>query len=201
MWQDSVMTIPIFCRFCHYDLRSVLSESCPECGRTFDVTKPKTFSTMGKAPSFLLSLLVVFMLGIVAFFSLWSVAFTLSYGIDRYLAFWGIFGTALAFGIVAGILAALKRFLLIRISSIVIGVLCIWAGLFLASDKFYRVWQAMPNASAEAYSDSAPAGVLVLGWIPAIFLLSLVIMLTLCLRWVLNSLPRKPPPPPLVSED
>ncbi len=68
MWQDSVMTIPIFCRFCHYDLRSVLSESCPECGRTFDVTKPKTFSTMGKAPSFLLSLLVVFMLGIVAFF-------------------------------------------------------------------------------------------------------------------------------------
>ena len=37
---------------------------------------------------------------------------------------------------------------------------------FLGSDMGYRAWQQIPNPRNEAYSNAAPAGLLIFGWIP-----------------------------------
>ena len=189
----------IHCAACFYDLRAVPSGSCPECGRHFDATNPKTFTRMRKAPSLLAGLAIVLCLAVVASLGI-GFAFSRSYVPDRILAFWAVFGIGLAVGTVSSVYAASSRFLFVRLCAMCVGALCFWAGLLFASDKFYRVWQATPNASDEAYSDSAPVGVLVLGWLPAIVFVSVVILLTLCTRWLIRAFTRKTPPAPPVLD-
>ncbi|HAW95435.1 MAG TPA: hypothetical protein DCX60_04085 [Phycisphaerales bacterium] len=189
----------IHCASCFYDLRAVSSGPCPECGRHFEVANPRTFTRMRKAPSLLAGLAIVLLLAVVASLGI-GFAFFQSYVPDRHLAFWTIFGVGLAVGTVSSVHAASSRFLFVRLCAMCVGVLCFWVGLLFASDKFYRVWQASPNASDEAYSDSAPAGVLVLGWLPAIVFVTVVILLTFCARWLLRAFTRKTPPAPPVID-
>ena len=189
----------MLCSTCFYDLRSVSSGTCPECGRHFVADDPRTFTGMRKAPSLFVGLAIVLLLAVVVSLGI-GFAFSQNYVPNRHLAFWTVFGIGLAVGMVSSVYAASSRFILVRLGAMCVGVLSFWAGLLFASDKFYRVWQATPNASDEAYSDSAPAGVLVLGWLPAIVFVSVVILLTLCVRWVLRSLtPKVPPAPPVID--
>ena len=46
-------------------------------------------------------------------------------------------------------------------------VLIFWVGMAVASDLAYRALQASPDAPAEAFNDSSPAGIAMFGWIPA----------------------------------
>ncbi len=55
-----------------------------------------------------------------------------------------------------------------------IGVLTFWAALFVASDTGYRAWQSIPNPPPEAFSDSGPAGALILGWVPGCIFCGLI---------------------------
>lgn len=200
------MASRIHCRSCFYDLRTVFSGSCPECGRSFDPADPKTFTTLGKAPSLFVGLLLVIGLAVIAFFSI-GFAFNLNYVPERHLAFWVIFGIGLTPGITAGILAALNRFLLVRIAMMFVGIFSVWAGLFLASDKFYRVWQATPSASPEAYADTGPMGALLAGWIPGTVFVGIIYALATCTIWFFGWLSEKrprsapSPPPPRTTID
>ena len=196
-YHHTFMTPSIHCRSCHYNLRNVPSGPCPECGRLFDVTNPRTITTARKAPSLLIGLLLVIVLGVAASFSL-GFAFNLNYVPERHLAFWVIFGIGLAFGFLGGVLAASNRFLLVPILLMFVGILSLWVGLFLASDKFYRVWQATPNASSEAYADTGPMVALLAGWIPGVVFVGIVYFLSagaiLMFRWL--SVRRLRPVPP-----
>ena len=48
-----------------------------------------------------------------------------------------------------------------------LGVMSFWVSLFLGSELGYRAWQSMPDPPAVAFSDTAPLGALVFGWLPA----------------------------------
>ena len=151
------MASRIHCRSCFYDLRTVFSGSCPECGRSFDPADPKTFTTLGKAPSLFVGLLLVIGLAVIAFFSI-GFAFNLNYVPERHLAFWVIFGIGLTPGITAGILAALNRFLLVRIAMMFVGIFSVWAGLFLASDKFLSCLAGDPQRVSGSLRRHRPHG-------------------------------------------
>lgn len=88
------------------------------------------------------------------------------YGDSHHAAFRSIFGIGAALGVIAAVSAARNRSWFGRIPLLLTGTLCVWAGLFLASEKYFRVWQASPNSPDEAYADTAPLGALLAGWIP-----------------------------------
>jgi len=70
-----------------------------------------------------------------------------------------------------------------------IGVVVLWAAMFIGSDLGYRAWQSMPDAPDEAFSDASAVGALVLGWLPAgVFCLTvfgLVRVLRRLWRWAI----------------
>ena len=88
--------------------------------------------------------------------------------------FWPIFGGGLALSFVMATAAAWSRGFLIPLILLPISVLSFWITIFLGSDLGYRAWQQIPNPPDEAYSDAAPAGLLILGWIPGGMFCSLV---------------------------
>lgn len=75
---------------------------------------------------------------------------------------------------VAAFLAERKSGCLFPLFSLGLGILAFWAALFLGSDFGYRAWQAIPDPPAEAFSDAAPMGALLLGWLPGGVFCSLV---------------------------
>ncbi|MFZ4575619.1 MAG: hypothetical protein ACOYN0_14585, partial [Phycisphaerales bacterium] len=68
----------------------------------------------------------------------------------------------------AALLAALIRSWPGWIPLLTVGAVCFWASLVLGSDRYYRIWQSIPNPPEEAYADSGVAGALVLGWLPSV---------------------------------
>ncbi|MEC8783913.1 MAG: hypothetical protein VXY07_13855 [Planctomycetota bacterium] len=96
--------------------------------------------------------------------------------------FWPIFGGGLALSFVMATAAAWSRGFLIPLILLLISVLSFWITIFLGSDLGYRAWQQIPNPPDEAYSDAAPAGLLILGWIPGGMFCSLVFGLNLLIR-------------------
>jgi hypothetical protein len=80
--------------------------------------------------------------------------------------FWPIFGTGLTVAFVTSTAAAWSRSFVLPLVLLPLGVIAFWATIFLGSDLGYRAWQGIPNPPDEAYSDSAPAGLMILGWIP-----------------------------------
>ena len=58
---------------------------------------------------------------------------------------------------------------------------------FLGSDMGYRAWQQIPNPRDEAYSNAAPAGLLIFGWIPGGMFCALVFGLNWLIRLPLLS--------------
>lgn len=96
--------------------------------------------------------------------------------------FWPIFGGGLALSFVMATAAAWSRGFLIPLILLPISVLSFWITIFLGSDLGYRAWQQIPNPPDEAYSDAAPAGLLILGWIPGGMFCSLVFGLNWLIR-------------------
>ena len=96
--------------------------------------------------------------------------------------FWPIFGGGLAISFVMATAAAWSRGFLIPLILLLISVLSFWITIFLGSDLGYRAWQQIPNPPDEAYSDAAPAGLLILGWIPGGMFCSLVFGLNWLIR-------------------
>ncbi len=68
------------------------------------------------------------------------------------------------------------------------------AGLFLGTAQYYQVWQSIPNPPVEAYTDSGPLFILVLGWIPATVVE--LMLFGVCLLWcqLIFWMRQKPPP-------
>lgn len=171
------MTTFMHCFACYYDLRCAPSATCPGCGRPFDPDDTRTYSRR-RRPSLLVGLLFPITLTAIAFPAL-GFAFKINYVSERHLAFRMILGIGLPLGMTTSIMAALNRFLLVRILMLFVGILSVWAGLFLASDKFYRVWQASPNASSEAQADTGPIGALLAGWVPGTVFVGIIYVLAI----------------------
>jgi hypothetical protein len=91
---------------------------------------------------------------------------------SRRAAFLTVLGIGLSCGVAAAGLAAWNRSWLGRIPLLMVGVLSVWLGLFLGSEKYFRVWQSMPDPSDEAYADTGPIGALLLGWLPGLIVVA-----------------------------
>lgn len=90
--------------------------------------------------------------------------------------------------------AAWSRGFLIPLILLPISVLSFWSTSFLGSDMGflgsdmgYRAWQQIPNPRDEAYSNAAPAGLLIFGWIPGGMFCALVFGLNWLIRLPLLS--------------
>jgi hypothetical protein len=105
------------------------------------------------------------LISVVAIAGFWG-AMLSGYGGSRHTAFATILGIGLVCGVTAAVLAATNRSWLGRVPLLLVGVLCVWLGLFLGSDKYFRVWQSQPNPPDEAFVDTAPMGALLAGWLP-----------------------------------
>ena len=155
----------MLCLKCGYDLAATESDQCPECGRVFDRTRPSTYRTWRRGPQGLIGLGASIAIVAVAVAGFW-IALKIDYGVDRHAAM----ATCIAVGVVAALLAAgLAAWNLSwwwRIPLLFVGALSGWVGLFLGSEMYFRVWQAMPDPPDEAFADTAPLGVLLGGWLP-----------------------------------
>jgi hypothetical protein len=155
----------MLCRSCDYDLAATGTGRCPECGRAFDPGNPSTFETRRRATQAILGVVLAIGLGFAAYGLLrWSWAWP--YGDSHHAAFRSIAGVGATLGVIAAILAVRNRSWLGRIPLLLVGTLSAWAGLFFASEKYFRVWQASPDPPAEAFADTGPMGALLGGWIP-----------------------------------
>ncbi|MEY4005934.1 MAG: hypothetical protein RLZZ221_2030 [Verrucomicrobiota bacterium] len=155
----------ILCLNCDYDLTGVLTGRCPECGREFDPEDPSTFETRRRSSQAIRGIALAIGVGTGACGLLrWS--WDWPYGDSHHTAFRSIFGIGATLGMIAALLAARNRSWFGRIPLLLIGTLCVWAGLFFASEKYFRVWQASSDPPDEAFADTAPLGALLAGWVP-----------------------------------
>ena len=155
----------MLCLKCGYDLAATESDRCPECGRVFDRTRPSTYRTWRRGPQGLLGLGCSIAIAAVAATGFW---FTLNfdYADDRHAAMAANLSVGVVAALLAAGLAAWNRSWWGRIPLLFVGALSSWVGLFLGSEMYYRVWQAMPDPPDEAFADTAPLGVLLGGWLP-----------------------------------
>lgn len=153
------------CLDCEYRLQGLDAVRCPECGRDFDPADASTFGARRRGPRALVGFgLAILVLGLTVL-GLWLTV-PLEGLQSRVFAFWLVFGVGLAMGFAAAVLAGWNRSWFGRVPLLFVGTIAVWAGLALGHDKYYRVWQAMPNAPDEAYADAGPSGTLIAGWIP-----------------------------------
>ncbi|MCP4835225.1 MAG: hypothetical protein GY895_10730 [Phycisphaera sp.] len=115
---------------------------------------------------------------VIGILAMWT-ALSMDFGTDRFAALWTLFGVGFGVALLACILAAVNRSWLGRIPLLLVGILALWAGLLLGSDGYFRVWQAMPNPPDEAFSDSGPSFLLIVGWIPGT--IGIIILFLPCL--------------------
>ena len=76
-----------------------------------------------------------------------------------------------------------------RLPILFMAVVVLWGSMFIAADAGYREWQSIPNAPAEAFSDTGPIFFLVAGWLPGAAIAYL--MLRMC--WWISPLRKIPP--------
>ncbi len=173
----------MYCRKCQYDLTQLSEERCPECGRSFDPTKPRTFQRRRRRLQPLVGLGLALLVVIMVSVGFW-VAYMPDYAYSRFAALWTVAGIGLLGGITSGIFAAWNRSWWGRVPLLFTGVLCTWAGLAFGVDKYFRVWQSMPNAPDVAYSDAGAMVPLFVGWIPGGLVVGAVFALTLLGLWL-----------------
>jgi hypothetical protein len=189
----------VYCQSCRHNLSGLATESCPECARPFDPADSTTFDVRGRpSRSRHLLALAIGVGGAAAVGTASAFGFHLASNANDanspqdalhtflWIGFAGSFATAL--------ISALSRSWLAWIPLLAMGIVCFWASLVLGADRYYRVWQSIPNPTVEAYADSDPLFILVLGWIPAM-IVELVLFGT-CLLWcrVIFWMRQKPPP-------
>ncbi len=159
------MANAILCLTCDYDLASCDAGRCPECGREFDRSDRSTYETRRRGEQAVRGILLAIGLAAAGVGLLrWS--WEWPYGDSHVSAFRAIFGLGLVLGVIAALSASRNRSWFGRIPLLLVGTLCVWAGLFFSSEKYYRVWQASPDPPDEAFADTAPIGALLAGWIP-----------------------------------
>ena len=173
----------MFCRSCRYGLEGLNAGRCPECGLPFDPTDPTTYVDWRYKPQALIGFIAAMFVFGFANLGFWG-AMQLTYGYSQSAAFYTLAGIGVIFGTIAAILAGWSRWWLGQLPLLLVGVFGTWAGLFLASDHGYRVWQGGPNPPDEAFADTAPIGFLLAGWIPSGIFVGLVFAAALLFfRW------------------
>ena len=168
----------MYCRGCQYDLNQLPDGRCPECGRSFDPTKPRTVQRRRRRLQPLVGLGFALAVGLAVIVG-FRAAYMPDYGYSRFAALGTVAGIGLLGGLASGMLAAWNRSWWGRVPLLFTGVLCTWAGLAFGTDKYFRVWQSMPNAPDEAYSDAGAMVPLFVGWIPGGLFVGGVFALTL----------------------
>jgi hypothetical protein len=162
----------LLCLRCGHDLTKTGSGRCPECGRDFDPADPASVRTWRRGPQIAIGFggaVLVPLLKAGGLAAAWHVEF----GAHRHAAFFTLLGVGVAFALISAAMAAWNRSWWGRAPLLLAGTLCAWSGLFFASEKYFRVWQSMDDAPAEAFADTAPLGALLGGWLPAGILVAL----------------------------
>ena len=80
--------------------------------------------------------------------------------------FFPIFGVGCLLALIASYIAARNSGIVVPGLILVAGIVALWASLFFGSAYGYQAWQSIPDPPEEAFSDTAPLGALLLGWIP-----------------------------------
>ena len=155
----------MYCIDCQYDLTEQIERRCSECGRPFDPAKRRTFQRSRRRLQPLVGIGFALAVGIAVIIGFW-LAYKPDYGHSRFAALFTVVGIGLLGGIACGMLAAWNRSWWGRVPLLFCGFLCIWSGLAFGVDKYFRVWQSMPNAPDEAYSDAGAMVPFLVGWIP-----------------------------------
>lgn len=163
----------VYCRSCQYNLAGLDAGCCPECGRQFDPADLTSVDQRRRGSQAIKGIGLALLIGIAVILANW-VALKPDYGHSRHAAFLTICGFGLFAGLTAAGLAAQNRSWLGRVPLLLVGIFSVWIGLFLGSEKYFRVWQAMPNPTDEAFADTGPMGALLLGWLPG----SIVVLLS-----------------------
>jgi uncharacterized membrane protein HdeD (DUF308 family) len=188
----------MYCRSCKYELPGLDKKRCPECGTPFDPADPRTFETRRRGPQAILGIGLALVIGVAVILA-FRAALMPDYGYSRHAAFLAIFGIGLFGGVATAVLAARNRSWFGRIPLLLVGILSVWLGLFLGSDKGFRVWQSMPDPPDEAFADTAPIGALILGWLPGAIIVGAVFGIS-CLVFGWHRRRGRPKPPPVITE-
>ena len=160
----------MFCRTCGYDLNSLGTGDCPECGRPFDTGKASTYDCRPRGQRLLIRVAASLAISVLCFGSMAGGAWIAS-GLE-FSSFHGAVFAHVSLGatcaLITAIAAACIPSWVARVILLVGGVLSMWPTLLRGFDRGYRVWQAQPNPPDEAFADSGPTmGAIFLGWIPA----------------------------------
>lgn len=168
----------MYCHNCQYDLREHAERRCSECGRPFDPSKRRTYLGRRRRLQPLVGLGFAGLVPLLVIIGFWA-AYKPDYGHSRFAALFTVVGIGLLGGVACGMLAAWNRSWWGRIPLLFCGIFCIWSGLAFGTDKYFRVWQAMPEAPEEAYSDAGAMVPFLVGWIPGGLGVGVVFGLTL----------------------
>ena len=144
---------------------------------------PRTFQRRQRRLQPLVGLGFALAVVLVVIVGFWA-AYIPDYGYSRFAALFTVSGIGLLGGAISGMLAAWNRSWWGRIPLLFSGVLCIWSGLAFGADKYFRVWQSMPNAPDLAYSDAGAMVPFLVGWVPGVFIVGVVFGLTLLAFWL-----------------
>lgn len=160
----------LHCLTCSYDLSSLATGICPECGRAFDRDDPSTFDTRTRTKRLLIRIATGLVISVLCFGTMVGAAWVASsIEFDSFhSAVFSYAAVGAACALVTAIAAAWIRSWLARAILLVGGVLSMWPTLLLGLDRGYRVWQAQPDPPDEAFADGGPVmGALFLGWVPS----------------------------------
>ena len=87
-----------------------------------------------------------------------------------------VFGLAISIAmVIGGSRCVMLRFRLPILSG---AILALWVAMFISADSGYRAWQQLPNPPEQAFSDTGPIIILVLGWLPSLVIASLLLLLS-----------------------
>ena len=117
--------------------------------------------------------------------------------------FYPIFGVGCAIAATASFLAAFlaarKSGFVFPVVALGVGIIAFWAALFIGSEVGYQTWQSIPDPPAEAFSDTAPMGALIVGWLPGSVYCGVIFGIVFGITWLARHL--RPGGAPDLSSD
>ena len=158
------------CRTCGYDLKSLATSACPECGRPFDMDNPSTYDSRPREQRLLIRVTASLAISLLCFGAMAGGAWIASRLEFRsfHTAVFAHISLGATCALITAIAAACIPSRIARAILLVGGVLSMWPSLLLGFDRGYRVWQSQPDPPDEAFADGGPTmGAIFLGWIPS----------------------------------